>query len=50
MSLHRNSGAFTMQKDCYYAPKAMLFASGLNCKQKEIIALFIQKKIAFYRI
>ena len=50
MSLYRKSSAFTMQKDCYYTPKAMLFASGLNCKQKEIIALFIQKKIAFYRI
>lgn len=28
MSLHRKSGAFTMQKDCYYTPKAMLFEGG----------------------
>ena len=23
MGLHRNSGAFTMQKDCYYTAKTM---------------------------
>jgi len=50
MILLSKNSAFTLQKDCFYTPKAMLFASGLNCKQKEIIALFIQKKIDFYRI
>lgn len=50
MILLSKNSAFTMQKDCYYTPKAMLFASGLNCKQKEIIALIMQNKIAFYKI
>ena len=50
MILLSKNSAFTLQKDCFYIPKAMLFASGLNCKQKEIIALFIQNKIVFYRI
>ncbi len=34
MGLHRNSGAFTMQKDCYYTPKAMFFASGYMAYKK----------------
>lgn len=50
MILLSKNSAFTLQKDCNYTQKAMFFASGLNCKQKEIIALFIQKKIAFYKI
>ena len=36
MILLSKNSAFTMQKDCFYTPKAMLFASGLTVNKKRL--------------
>lgn len=37
MSLYLNSDAFTMQKDCYYTPKAMLFEGDTIYTKKTLV-------------